>query len=103
MSKPPSASLTLLTLWAAGERVPRTVLQVTCAESAPASQALNFPGRGGHRSQRRRYPLILALEGNIRDDFWITFPWSSVRPLVPRVWLAPWPVPSCVWLAEQEG
>ena len=44
-------------------------------------------------SPRYMYPLILALEGNILDDCLITFPWSSARPWVPRVWLAPLPGP----------
>ena len=91
MSKPPSRSLTLLTFW------------VTFAESASASQAFNLPEGGAHRPQRRTYPLILALEGNVLDDFLITFPWSSVRPWAPRVWLVPWPSPSCVRFAVKEG
>ena len=103
MSKPPSRFLTLLTFWAA-ENVSLTPFsQVTCAESAPASQAFNFPGGGAHPFQRRAYPLILALEGNVLDNFLITFPPSSVRPWVPRVWLAPWPGPSWVRFAGEEG
>ena len=94
VSKPPSRSLTLLTFWAAGNLSLAPFSQVTCAESAPVSQAFNFPGRGARRSQRRTYPLILALGGNVLDDFLITFSWSSVRPWVPRVWLALWPGPS---------
>ena len=64
---------------------------------------LEFPGIGARRSQRRTYPLILALEGNFLDDFLITFPWSSVRPWVPCVWLAHWPGPSWVRFAGEEG
>ena len=69
MSKPPSRSLTLLSFWA-------PFLEVTCAESAPASQAFNFHGGGPDRSQLRTYPLILSLEGKVLDDYLITFPWS---------------------------
>ena len=103
MSKPPSRSLMLLTFWAAGNVSLAPSSQVTCAESAPASQVFNVPGGGARRSQQRTYPLILALEGNVLDDFLITFPWSSAPPLVPRVWLAPWPGPSWVWFAGEEG
>ena len=86
--KPPSRPLTLLTFWAAGNVSLAPFSQVTCAEYAPASQAFNFRGGGARRSQRRTYPLILALEGNVLDNFLITFPWSSVQPWVLRVWLA---------------
>ena len=103
VSKPPPRSLTLLTFWAAGNVSLAPFSQVTCAESAPAPQTFNFPRGGARRSHRRTYPLILALEGNVLDDFLITFPWSSVRPWVPRVWLAPWPGPSWVRLAGEEG
>ena len=65
--------------------------QVICAEIPQASQAFNFAGGGARRSPRCTYPLILALEGNILDDCSITFPRSSARPWVPRVWPAPWP------------
>ena len=54
-------------------------------------------------SPRCTYPLILALEGNIRDDCSITFPWSSARPWVTRVWLAPWAGPLWVRFAGEEG
>ena len=54
-------------------------------------------------SPRCTYPLILALEGNILDDCWITFPWSSARPWVPRVWLAPLPGPLRIRFAGEEG
>ena len=91
MSKPTSRSSTLLTFWAAGNVSLAPFSQVTCAESAPASQAFHYPGGSARRSQRRTYPLILAWEGNVLDDFLITFPWSWVRPWVPRVWLASWP------------
>ena len=55
------------------------------------------------RSPWCTYPLILALEGNILDDCLITFPWSSARPWVPRVWLAPLPGPLRIRLAGEEG
>ena len=103
MSKPPSRSLMLLTFWAVGNVSLAPFSRVTCAESARASHAFNLPGGGARRSQRRTYPLILALEGNVLDDFLITFPWSSVRPWVPRVWLAPWPGPVLVPFAGEEG
>ena len=103
MWKPPSRSLTLSTFWAAEKVFLAPFLQVTCAESAPASQAFNFPGGGARRSKRCTYPLIIALEGNVLDNFLITFPWSSVRPWVPRVWLAPWPGPSWVRFVGEEG
>ena len=103
MSKPPSRSLTLLTFWAVRNVSLAPFSQVTYADFTPASQAFNFPGGGAHRSQRRTYPLILALEGYVLDDFLIRFPWSSVRPWVPRVWLAPWPSPSLVQFAGEEG
>ena len=103
MSKPLSRFLALLTFWAAGNMSLAPLSQVTCAESAPASQAFHVPGGGACRSQRRTYPLILALEGNVLDDFLITFPWSLVRPWVPPVWLAPWPGPSWVWFAGEGG
>ena len=73
MPKLPSRSLTTLTFWAAENVSLAPFSQVTCAETAPTSQAFNFPGRGACRSQRRTYPLILALEGNVLDDFLITF------------------------------
>ena len=103
MSKPPSRSLTLLTFWAAGNVSLVPFSQVTCAKFAPASQAFHFPGGGARRSQRRTYPSILALEGNVLDDLLITFRWSSVRPWVPRVWLAPWPGPSWVRFCGRGG
>ena len=103
VSKPPSRSFTLLTFWAAGNVSLATFSQVICAESAPASHAFNFPGRGARWSQQRMYPLILALEGNVLDDLLITFPWSSVRPWVPRVWLAPRPGLLWVRFAGEEG
>ena len=102
MSKPPSRFLTLLTFWAARNVSLAPFLQVASAKTAPASQAFNFPGGGAHRSQRRTYLLILALEGNVLDDFLVTFPWSSVWPWVRRVWLAPPPGPSCVRFAGDE-
>ena len=103
MSKPPSRSLTLLTFWAAGNVSLEPLLQGTCAETAPASQAFNFPGGGAHPSQRRTYSLILALGGNNLDDFLITFPWLSVWPWVPCVGLGCWPGPSCVRFAGEGG
>ena len=33
----------------------------------------------------------------------MTFPWSSARPWVSRVWLAPWPGPLWVRFAGEEG
>ena len=102
MSRTPSRLLTLLSFWAAGNVSLAPFSQVTCAETAPASQGLNFLGGGARRSQRRMYPLILALEGNVLDNFSITFPWSSVWPWVPRVWLAPWPGPLCVLFVGEE-
>ena len=101
--KLPSRSLTLLTFWAAANVSLAPFSQVTCAESAPASQAFDFPGGGARQSQRRTYPLILALEGNILDDCLIPFPWSSARPWVPRVWLASWPGALWVRFAGEEG
>ena len=59
-----------------GERVPRTIL----AEAAPEPQAVNFLGGGARRLRQRTYPLTLALESNVLDDFLITFPWSSASP-----------------------
>ena len=103
MSKPPSRSLTLLTFCAVENVSLAPLSQVTCAETDPPSQAFDFLGGGARRSQRRTYPLILALEGNVLEDFLITFPWSSVWPWVPRVWLAPWFGTSCVWFAGEEG
>ena len=41
------------------------------------------------RSPRCTHPLILALEGNVLDDCSITFPGSSARPWVPRVFAGP--------------
>ena len=75
MSRPLSRPLRLLTFWAAWNVSLAPFLQVTCAETAPASQACNFLGGGARRSQQRTYPLILALEGNVLDNFLITFPW----------------------------
>ena len=103
MSRPPSRPLTLLTFWAAGNVSLAPFSQVTCAQTAPACQAFKFLGGGARLPQRRTYPLILALEGNVLGDFLITFPWSSVWPWVPRVWLAPWPGPSCVRFVGEEG
>ena len=103
MSRPPSRPLTPLTFLAAGNVSLAPFLQVTCAKTAPASQAFNFLGGGARRFQWRTYPLILALEGNVLDNFLITFPWSSVCPWVPRVWLPPWPGASCVRFVGEEG
>ena len=103
MSRPLRRPLMLLASWVAGNASLALFSEVTCAQTAPASQAFNFPGGGARWSQRRSYPLILVLEGNVLDDFSITFPWSSVWPWVPRVWLAPWPGPSCVPFGEEEG
>ena len=103
MSRPPSRPLMLLTFWAAGNASLALFSQVTCAETAPASQAFNFLGGGARRSQRRAYPLILVLEGNVLDDFLITFPWSSVWPWILRVWLAPCPSSLCVRFAGEDG
>ena len=55
------------------------------------------------QSPRCTYPLILALECNILDVCSITFPWSSARPWVPRVWLAPLPGPLRIRFAAEEG
>ena len=99
MLQPPSRFLTLLAFCGGVSLVPFS--QVICAESPPASQAFNLPGGGARRSPRCTYSLILALEGNILDDCWITFPWSSARPWVPRVWLAPWPGPLRVRFAGE--
>ena len=96
MSKPPSRPLTLLPFFAARNVSLAPFSQVTCAKTAPASQAFNFLGGGAGQFQRRTYPLILALEGNILDDLLITFAWASVGPRVLRVWLPLWPGPSCV-------
>ena len=49
MSKLPSCTFTLLTFWAAENVSLAPFSQVTCAETAPASQAFNFPGGGAHR------------------------------------------------------
>ena len=103
MSKPLSRSLTLLPFWAAGNVSLAPFSQVTCAQTASGPEAFNFLGGGARRSQRRTYPLILPLEGNVLDDFLITFPWTSVWPLVPRVWLAPWSGPSSVRFKAEEG
>ena len=101
MSRPPSRPLTLLTFWAAGNESLAPLSQVTCAETAPASQAFNFLGGGARRSQQRTYPLILVLAGSVLDDFLITFPWSSVWLWVPRVWLALGPVHRVSGLCER--
>ena len=101
--KRPSRPLTLFTFLAARNVSLAQFSQVTCAETAPASAAFNFPRGGARRSQQRTYPLILAFEGKVLDDFLITFPWSSVWPWVPPVLLAPWPGPSCVPFAGEEG
>ena len=83
MPRPPCRPLTLLTFWAAGNVSLAPFSQVTCAETGPASQAFNLLGGDARRFQRRKYPLILVLEGNVLDDFLITFPWSSVWPWAP--------------------
>ena len=103
MSRAPSLFLTLLTFWAAGNVSLAPFSQITCAEGAPPPPAFNFLGGGARRFQWRTYPLTLTLEGNVLDDFLITFPWSSASPWVPRVWLPPWPGLSCVRLVEEEG
>ena len=103
MSRPPSHPLTLLAFWAAGNVFLAPFSQVTCAETAPAPQAFNFLGGGARRFQWRTYLLILALEGNVLEDFLITFLWSSVRLWVPRVWPPAWPGLSCVRLVGEEG
>ena len=103
MSRPPSRSLTLLAFWAAGNVSLAPFSQVTCAEAVPAPQAFNFFGGGARRLQWRTYLLTLALESNVPDDFLITFPWSSASPWTPRVWLPPWPGPSCARLVGEEG
>ena len=59
MSKPPSRSLMLSTFWAAGNVSHAPFSQVTCAESAPASQGFNFSEGDARRSQRRTYPLMV--------------------------------------------
>ena len=78
MSRPPSRPLTLLAFWAAGNVSIAPFSQVTCAKTAPASQAFTFLGGGARRFQWRTYPLTLALEVNVLDDFLIIFPWSRV-------------------------
>ena len=103
MSRPPSRLLTLLAFSAAGNVSPAPFSQLTSAETAPASQAFNFLGGGARGFQWRTYPLTLALEGNVLDDFLITFSWSYASPCLPRVCLPPWPGPSCVRLVGEEG
>ena len=103
MSAPTSRPLTLLTFWAARNVSLTPFSQVTRAETAPASQAFNLLGGGARGSERRAYPLILVVEVNVLDDFLITFLWSSVWTWVPRVWLAPWPGPSCVRFVGEQG
>ena len=103
MSRPPSCLLTLLAFWAAGNVSLAPFLQVTRAKTAPASQAFNFLGGGTRPFQWRTYPVILALEGNVLDNFLITFLWSSASPWVPCVWPPPWPGSSCVRLVGEEG
>ena len=77
--------------------------QVTYAEANPAPQAFNFLEGGARRIQWGTYPLTLALESYVVDDFLITFPWSWATPWVPRVWLPHWPGPSCARLVGEEG
>ena len=101
MLQPPSRFLTLLAF--CRECVPRTILAGYMCRIPPTSQAFNLPGGGARRSPRCTYPLILTLEGNILDDCSITFAWSSARPWVPRVWLAPWPGPLRVRFAGEDG
>ena len=101
MLQPPCRFLTLLAF--CGGCVPRTILAGYMCRILPASQAFNFPGGGARWSPRCTYPLNLALEGNILDDCSITFPWSSARPLVSRVSLAPWRGPLRVRFAGGEG
>ena len=103
MLRPPSRALTLLAFWAEGNVSLAPFSQVTCAETAPASQAVNVLGGGARRFQWCTYLLTLALEGNVLDDFLLTFPWSSASPWVPRVCPPPWPGPSCVRLVGEEG
>ena len=103
MSRPPSRPLTLLAFWAAGNVSLAPFSQVTCAETAPASQALNVLRGGARWCQWRGNPWTLALEGNVLDDFLISFPWSSASRWVPRVWVPPWPCPSRVRLVGEEG
>ena len=103
MSKPPQCPMTLLTFLAAWNVSLASFSQATCAETALASQAFNLLGGGARRFQRRTYPLILTVEGNVLDDVLITFPWSSVWPCVWRVRLASWPGPSCVRFVGEEG
>ena len=67
MSRPPSRLFTLLAFWAAGNVSLAPFLQVICAKTAPASQALNFLQAGARWFQWRTYPLTLALEDNALD------------------------------------
>ena len=55
------------------------------------------------RFPRCTHPLNLASEGIILDDCSIKFSWSSARPWVPRVWLAPWPGLLRIRFAGEEG
>ena len=100
---PPSRPLTLLAFWAAGNVSLGPFSQATGAQTAPAFQAFDLLGGGAPRFQGRTYSLILALEGNVLDDFLITFPWSSVRPWVPRVLPSPLPGSSFVRFVGEEG
>ena len=101
--RPPSRSLTLSALWAAGNVSLAPLSQVTCAEVGPAPQGFHFLGGGARELQWRTYPLTLALGSNVLDDSLITFPWSSASPWVRQVWLPHWPGPSCAPLVEEEA
>ena len=103
MSRHPSRPLTLLASRAAGNVFLALFSQVLCAETAPASQALNFLGGGAYWFQWRTCPLTLALEDNGLEDFVITFPWSSASLWVPRVWPSSWPRPSRFPLVGEAG
>ena len=103
VSRPPSRSLTLLAFWAAGSLSFAPFLRVICAEAASAPQASNSLEGGARQLQWRIYPLTLARESNVLDDYLITFSWSSASPWVPQDWLPPWPGPWCAWLVGEEG
>ena len=79
MLRPPSRPMTLFAFWVARNVSLEPFSQATCVETAAAFQAFNFIGGGRRQFQWRTYPLILALEGKVLDNFLITFPWSLVR------------------------
>ena len=103
VSSPPPSSLDAVSFLGCETVSLAPFWQVTCAENATASQAFNVPGGAARRFRWRTYPLTLALEGDVLDDFLITFLWSSASPRIPHVWSPPWPGPSCVRLVGEEG